>query len=441
MNSVDMAAFAPVLDELDLSTFEVVGEIPHDLNGTLVRNGPNPLSGQFETEDVLSWWPEAAMLHGITLSNGKATGYRNRWVRTQNWANHKDNGESARYQDTNPNVNVISHGGEILALGEGGQPLVISRSLETLGASVTHPTLQRGVTAHPKADPVTDELMVFKSDWQEPWLRYGVLDATGSETLDVEIEVPAPSMMHDMAITETHSILLDLNVGFDFSMFELGFRIPICWQHSRQSRLCVLPRHGGEIRWIEIEPCFIQHVVNAYNDTDGTIVLDVVRYSSYFTRNAEGDGFLPNPLGVLWRYRIDLKQGTASESQVDDLCIELPRINENFTGKPNRYFYALEQPEDNIMRGVIRYDLLTGSRDRHKVDEGDQNSEPVFIPRKNSTDEADGWVLACVYRKASNTSELRILDASDLSSSPVATIKLGRRIPAGFHGAWISHEQ
>ena len=111
------------------------------------------------------------------------------------------------------------------------------------------------------------------------------------------------------------------------------------------------------------------------------------------------------------------------------------------TGKANRYFYALEQPDDNMMRGVVRYDLLTGSRDCHKVDEGDQNSEPVFIPRENSVDEDDGWVLVCVYLKTTNTSELRILDARDLSSSPVATIKLGRRIPAGFHGAWLNDER
>ena len=163
MNPVDMDAFAPVLDELDLSTFEVIGEIPRDLNGTLVRTGPNPLSGHFESEDVMSWWPEAAMLHGITLTNGKATGYRNRWVRTQNWANHKGDGEAKQYQETNPNVNVITHGGEILALGEGGPPLVINSSLETLGVTVVHPALQRGVTAHPKIDSTTQELMVFKS--------------------------------------------------------------------------------------------------------------------------------------------------------------------------------------------------------------------------------------------------------------------------------------
>tara|TARA_R110002072_G_scaffold1780_10_gene14809 strand:- start:33780 stop:35102 length:1323 start_codon:yes stop_codon:yes gene_type:complete len=435
--AVDMAAFEPVLDELDLSDFEVIGEIPRELNGSLVRNGPNPLSGQFESEDVLSWWPEAAMLHSVSLADGKAIGYRNRWVRTQAWANHKRHDATATYPETNPNINVISHGGEILALAEGGQPLVINRSLDTLGASLVHPSLHRGMTAHPKVDPVTQELMYFKADWQAPWLRYGVADANGVEILDLEIDVPAPAMMHDMAITETHSILMDLSVGYDFAMFELGYRIPICWQDARASRLCVIPRHGGEVCWIEIDPCFIQHVVNAYNDSDGTIVMDVVRYPSYFKRNRQGDGFSPNPLGVLWRYRINLATVSVTEAQMDDQFIELPRINETLTGRRHRFFYGLEQPADNIMRGVIRYDMSTGAKVRHHVAEGDQNSEPVFVPRDTGTAEDDGWLLVCVYRKQTNTSELRILDAGDISAEPCATIKLGSRIPAGFHGAWL----
>jgi carotenoid cleavage dioxygenase len=49
-------------------------------------------------------------------------------------------------------------------------------------------------------------------------------------------------MMHDMAITESRSILMDLSVGYDFSMLEQGYRIPIRWQDARQSRLGAVQR-------------------------------------------------------------------------------------------------------------------------------------------------------------------------------------------------------
>lgn len=433
-------AFAPVADEFKSTAHIVTGEIPRELNGVLIRNGPNPYSGQFVSNDVLSWWPEAAMLHGVTFSDGKALGYRNRWVHTKNWANHFAIIASEQVVDSNPNVNIIKHAGNILALAEGGQPIEITCELETLGTSSVLHSFSNGMTAHPKIDPVTHELMTFRADWNKPWLRYGVIDAKGNKTVEMEIEVPAPAMMHDMAITETHSILMDLNVAYDFSLLQRGHKIPICWQDSRRSRLCVIPRHGGKVTWLEIEPCFIQHVVNAYDAPDSTIILDVVRYPSYFKLDSESQEFLPNPLGVLWRYSIDMHQGTVTEQQTGELHIELPRINELYTGRENRYLYAVEQPTNDEFRGIVRYDLRQGSSQHHIVNEGDQNSEPVFVPRSGGVSEDDGWLLVCVYRKESDTSEIRILDAKNISNAPLATVSLERRIPAGFHGAWIAAE-
>jgi carotenoid cleavage dioxygenase len=61
-----------VIDEVDLVDLPTVGAIPRDLSGALARNGPNPLRGPFAGNDVLSWWPEAAMLHAIALPDGMA---------------------------------------------------------------------------------------------------------------------------------------------------------------------------------------------------------------------------------------------------------------------------------------------------------------------------------------------------------------------------------
>ena len=307
-------------------------------------------------------------------------------------------------------------------MAEGGQPVAISRELETLGQSPVHASFSRGVTAHPKIDPVTQEMMVFRSDWKKPWLQYGVIAPDGTESLDVEISVPAPAMMHDMAITESHSILLDLNVGFDFSMLQKGFRIPICWQDARQSRLCVIPRHGGKVAWFDIEPCFIQHVVNAYDTPSGKIVFDVARYPHYFRLCPDGRSFLPNPLAVLWRYTIDMSSNTVAEQQLGDLNIELPRLNDAKMGRPYRYLYAVEQPTAEEMRGIVRYD---------------QNSEPIFVQKQNASHEDDGWLLVCVYKHITHTTEIRVLSAENVSAPPVATVSLDRRIPAGFHGAWV----
>lgn len=439
MPTIDLntGATAPVLDEVDLVDLPVVGAIPDDLKGVLVRNGPNPLSGRFGGNDVLDWWPEDAMLHGISLHGARAPTYRNRWARTKRWANVYDSGSALAMLDTNPNVNVLFHANEIMALSEGGPPLAMTAELETLGATHRHPGLASGMTAHPKVDRQTGELMSFRADWKKPYLRYVVTRADGTPGVGIDIEMASPSMMHDMAITATRSIFLDLNVGYDFSMLSRGYRMPLRWRDDHRARLGIMPRHGGELRWFEIAPCFIQHVVNAYDVNDATVVLDAIRYPTYFRLADEGSAFEDAPLGVPWRYVIDLDSGTVSERPIADIRIELPRINEGQTGRPYRFFYAAEQPANTEIRGVIRYDLERGSLQRYKVPEGDQNSEPVFVARPKSSDEDDGWVLVCVYRQATDTTDLVILDGRNIESAPIATVRLPRRIPAGFHGAWL----
>ncbi|EIP87334.1 putative carotenoid 9,10-9',10' cleavage dioxygenase [Burkholderia humptydooensis MSMB43] len=137
-------------DEVDAVDLRMTGAIPRDLNGVLVRNGPNPLRGRFDGGGVLSWWPEDAMLHAITFSDGRATRYRNRWARTQRWARVYDPARAPLLVDTNPNVSVLAHAGEILALAEGGAPLAITAGLDSIGAARRHPGLARGMAAHPK---------------------------------------------------------------------------------------------------------------------------------------------------------------------------------------------------------------------------------------------------------------------------------------------------
>ena len=75
---LNSGATAPVVGGIELIDLPVTCAIPRDLNGVLVRNGPNPLCGRFKGNDVLDWWLEDAMLHGISLQHGRAWSYRNR---------------------------------------------------------------------------------------------------------------------------------------------------------------------------------------------------------------------------------------------------------------------------------------------------------------------------------------------------------------------------
>lgn len=441
MPDLNSGALAPVSTEQSLRELHVSGQIPGDLSGSLLRNGPNPLSGKFTGNGVLNWWPEASMLHAIRLGGSKAISYSNRWARTRAWAEFGNRSDAQLYPPTNPNVNVIAWADELLALGEGSQPVAIRPELNDLTQqSALTAVFADGVTAHPKIDPSTGELRSFRAHWEAPFLIYQVHDAAAGLLHKNSIEMSAPAMLHDMAITKHYSLLLETGVGYDFSLFAKGMRIPLSWQSQPESRIALIPRLGGKVQWLRVEPCFMQHVINAFETADNRIMFDVMRYPHYFVLNPEQNGYEPNPLALPWRYEINLANGSVRESALSDVAMELPRINEARTGTDYRYAYAVAQPSSAEMRGICKLDTRSGDLVVHELPPGDQNSEPVFVAAPDAAGTAPedrGWVLACVYRHASDTTDLIILNAEDIAAPPVATIHLPLRIPAGFHGAWV----
>jgi carotenoid cleavage dioxygenase len=70
--------FRPVTDERTAIDLPVTGHIPTELDGTFIRNGPNPVDGTSS-----HWFLGNGMVHGVRLQGGRATWYRNRYVRTK----------------------------------------------------------------------------------------------------------------------------------------------------------------------------------------------------------------------------------------------------------------------------------------------------------------------------------------------------------------------
>ena len=426
--------FAPVQEEHTETKLEVSGAIPPELRGRFFRNGSNPQSGW-----SAHWFLGNGMIHGVELQNGKAVWYRNRYVRTP----LLEKPDAPRFGADGSidrtlscaNTHVISHGGRILALEEGSFPFEVTKELETVGPYDFGGKLKSAMTAHPRICPETGELLFFGYGQLPPYLVYHRVAADGTLVQSEEIDVKGPTMMHDWNVTRNHVIFMDLPMVFDMEAAAKG-GMPIAWSDDYGARLGVMPRDGtnDDVVWYEIDPCYVFHPMNAYEDGD-KIVLDVSRFEKLSMGLGDDDGGTPP---ILHRWIIDSKAGRVSEQALDDRPADFPRVHDRVVGVKHRYGYmaGLGTGPESLGATLYKYDLETGSSSTHELG-GCQAGEPVFAAAPGALGEDEGWILTFAYDPTRDSSDLLIIDASRFDQPPVARVHMPQRVPFGFHGSWI----
>ncbi|MEV7007842.1 carotenoid oxygenase family protein [Streptosporangium sp. NPDC051022] len=420
---------APVPDEIGAVDLPVTGTLPPELTGRYFRNGPNPLPGQ----DPGHWFAGPGMIHGLRLRDGRAEWYRNRWVRTRSFTEGarlvNDGGELDRTA-VSANTSIIRHADRILALVESGFPYEMTPELDTVGPCDFGGRLTTAMTAHPKRDPATGELHFFGYGFFAPYLTYHRLSAAGELVESRVVDVPGPTMIHDFAITENHVVWLDLPAVFDMNM--VGSGLPFRWDDAYGARLGVMDR-AGRTTWFDVDPCYVFHVGNACEDASGRVVLDAVRYSrESFTAIWGSISGSANPAAetggaVLHRWVLDPATGTVTEEQRDDRAVEFPTFNDDLLGRAGRLLYTVSKD------AIVKYDTETGTGQVKDV--GGRPGEAIFVPAAGSGAEDDGWLLSIVTDHSGDGSQLLVLDAATLDFT--ASVRLPRRVPAGFHGTWL----
>jgi carotenoid cleavage dioxygenase len=440
--------FAPVRDELTVLDLPVEGAIPPALRGRLLRNGPNPIG-----PDPASyhWFTGDGMLHAIELRDGKAVSYRNRWVRTDGAAAALGEQPLPAQPDdvfvggtSKANTHVVAHAGKILALVEVCLPTEVRPDLSTVGRYDFGGKLRSPMTAHPKLDPVTGEMHFFGYDIMgPPWLRYHVADASGTLVRSEDIDIAGPSMVHDFVITEGHVVFFDLPVVFDLEL--LGKQpFPAKWDPEYGARVGVMPRDGGnaDVRWFDVGLCYVFHPLNAYDDEDGRVVVDLVRHEQMFATDIHGPAELPPTLD---RWTIDLANGKVLEERLDDHPQELPRLDPRVAGSRHRYGYAPHTPRFDRgaveFGGLLKHDVDAGTTTVRPLAAGQHAGEAVFVPASDDAGEDEGWLLSVVYDEGRDSSELLIVDATDFTGPAVAQVQLPQRVPFGFHGSWVGDDE
>ncbi len=431
---------APVTEEVTAFNLDVTGNLPAELHGRYVRNGPNPRNPNPKS---YHWFTGSGMVHGISLRDGKAEWYRNRWVRDKNIA--AELGEDAppsdwpdNHMSFAANTNVIQHAGRTFAIVEAGSPPVeLSTELDTLRVSSFDGTLPQAFSAHPKRDPLTGELHTVAYWWG--WgnqVQYLVVGTDGRVSRTVDIPLPGGPMIHDTSFTEKYVLIFDLPCVFNLDAAMAGKSLPYFWDPSYDARIGLLPRDGtaDDIAWISIDPCYIFHPMNSYDLPDGRVVLDAVKHPKMFDTERRGPSEGPPSLD---RWILDPATRTSKRETVSDNPQEFPRINESLIGRRNAFGYTAGVADGFGQQSLIKTHLDTATTETRSEFGKYGYGEPVFIPREGGTAEDDGYVMALRQNLATELSELAIFDSTAFTDEPVAVVHLPARVPNGFHGNWM----
>jgi 8'-apo-carotenoid 13,14-cleaving dioxygenase len=440
--------FAPVTEEVTAIDLPVVGELPKDLSGRYLRNGPNPV-GEVDAA-MHHWFLGDGMVHGIRIRDGKAEWYRNRYVGSDDIAaalGRPISGPNFADTPTGANTNVGGFAGRTWAMVEGGgSPVELTYELDTVARNDFFGTLPGPFTAHPKVDPATGEMhaMVYAPSKWFDHNQYVVVGTDGRvrKTLDIPM---GQTMLHDMSITSKYAIIYDFPVTLDVNKFFEGFRFPMRWNPDYGSRVGLLPREGGaeDIVWIDAPLCYSFHPLNAYDTADGRVVVDLCVYDSMFVSDVVGP--FGDSLPHLERWEIDPVGRKISTTVVDETPQEFPRHAHSVGTSKHRYGYAAGVASDHL-GATIKHDLDTGERWAYDWGPGRGAGEAVFVARGDdgsSTGSAakaedDGYLLAFTHAQDGSHASFVVLDAQDIMRGPIAEVTLPQRVPYGFHGNWVS---
>ncbi|AKT41175.1 carotenoid oxygenase family protein [Chondromyces crocatus] len=460
-------AWRPNTVEVDAYDLDVVaGEIPADLEGVYLRNTENPLfdalTGRYHPFDG------DGMLHAIRFEGGKAD-YRNRFVKTEGLLAELEAGETlwagileapalskrdgwgarTRMKDASSTDVLVHHGVALSTFYQCGEAYQLD--LETLAprgtANLHHPSFPKGATisAHPKVDEATGELLFFNYAAEAPYCHVGIADAGGTLARVIPVPLPGPRLPHDMAFTERFAIIGDFPLFWDPAKLAQGsYRAR--YFPDLGTRFALVPRDGqGAIRWFMASPTYVLHFSNAYEEGDA-VILEGYHQGAPIPERTPDDTPISTFMKSLdmhamktrrHRWRFDLTTGETKEAPVDDECSEFPTIHQGYGGKKHRYVYAaVGEPGFFLFSGLLRTDVETGAKAIHRFPKGVFASEAPFCPRKGATEEDDGYVVTFTTDVVNDVSECQIFDARGIERGPIARVRLPMRISSGTHATW-----
>lgn len=441
----------PVLDEVELYDLQVIGEIPTQLNGQYLRNGPNPYFTPYTYTYPIDG---DGMIHRISIKDGKVS-YKNAFVKTKGLQAELKAGKALyggialpippdpKYVQTDEtgkssaSIHIVKWGNNLLALYETTPAYLLDNNLETIGEfQPDGRDSPFNVNAHHRVDPKTGQIYMFIYNTYGVPLTLYVFNQDYQLIKSVDIEKPQNTMIHDFLITENYIIIFDMPAIFNVTGND-GSEPFFAFYPDRSVTIILVKRSDYSISRIEnISSFFVYHFVNAYEE-DNKIIFDMVLHKKLNLNPALNENNIPP---ALYRGSIDLETlHYQHKCLCDSLIVEFPSYNLDYCAQKYQFAYLLAKKPDNAggFNLLIKYDLVNNKFIYTDFGADTEIGEATFVTmRDSSNDEDDGYLVLFVYCKSSDYSDFVVLSAKNMQE--IARVKLPRRVPHGLHGSWIA---
>lgn len=435
------------------------GRLPAGLRGRLYRNGPGLMARGGER--YRHWFDGDGFIQAWSLAEGQAS-HRGRFVQTEKFQAEQAAGSfllpafgtaipprrPVRGADSLnvANTSVLRQGDALYALWEGGSAYELDPlTLETRGVKAWSPEL-RGMpfSAHPKVEP---DGTVWNFGSFNGRLAVYQIDATGRVRRHAMLDVKAPAMLHDFAVSQHHLVFLLAPVSMDMAALRQGSAMidAMRWAGDQPTRVLIVDKADfSRLRQFEIPACHVFHFGNAWDD--GRLLrLDYVQSAPLPEFNAAAQQIMRGErtgrdVSTPRVMEIDLQTGRLTLA-VRSEAVEFPAVDPRVVAQRHRYVWyptAIDTGARWGFNGLMRLDIESGARERFSFGLETVVEEHVLVPRPGSAREGEGWLVGTGYDVRRRQSFLTVFDAMRLADGPLARAWLPYWVPYGFHGRFYA---
>lgn len=467
--------FESLESEVEVDEAPTSGTIPSWLSGTLVRTGP----AKFEVgeQKFNHWFDGLGMLHRFQLEGGKVS-YGNKFIQSKAYLHAMENDQiSFREFGTDPDperfhhvsqgyephgtdnaiINIVKIKDKILATTQMPMPIEFDPyTLKTIGTFDYEDNLPDGFTTpHPQVDAEGG----YMYNWTislDPPVSHNLyrFDGTKRELL-LTIPTEEPSFLNSFALTEDYIVFVEQPYKLDYMKLIAGgtaFANCFDWHPDRPCKFWIIDKENGEVlRTMETESFFFLHHINAYLESDDSMVVDMVTYKdpailgALYLDKLRAGGAIPVPL--IRRFRLDLDNDVVNSEPLRDAFVELPRINTAFAGRYYQYFYGFGGYGSAPSGSSLSYDFanslvkvdVTGGTTLIWQQDGCFPGEPIFVPDPKGVEEDDGVLLSVVLDSEASKSFLLVVDARTMQE--MGRADLPHHVPFSLGGEFFPREE